>query len=157
MLIVDNAKNEYQYSFADNVLTMCKDTIPEGVEYIDFVEEAFQVKSGNIGYYVIADCDGHGSYLCNFIERKDAEKIYKQNLMPVFGVKTEARTTLIIAEGFKYELSLVFGIQNGKYYIYPRFYLYGRKPYEDITFRFVELPVGSGYSEMAVAYRSYKM
>lgn len=157
LLIVDNAKNEYQYSFKDNVLTVSKDVIPEGIEYLDFIEQSFRTQAGSDGYYVIADCDGHGSYLCSFIERKNAEKIYKQNLMPIFGVKKGDECTLIISEGFKYELSLVFGIRDGEYYIYPRFYLYGRKPYEDISFRFIEMPSDSGYSEMAVAYRNYKL
>lgn len=157
MLITDNNKKEYRYETEDHVLTIYKDDIPEGLEYLDIAEESFAAKAGEDGYYVISDCDGHGSAICRFNEKNDGERIYKQNLMPVFGVKKKDKCTLIIAEGFKYELSLVYGVKNNEYYIYPRFYLHGKQPYENITIRFIQLPKECGYSEMAVEYRKYKL
>lgn len=98
MLITDNNKKEYRYETEDHVLTIYKDDIPEGLEYLDIAEESFAAKAGEDGYYVISDCDGHGSAICRFNEKNDGERIYKQNLMPVFGVKKKDKCTLIIAE-----------------------------------------------------------
>lgn len=45
----------------------------------------FFAKTGENGYYVIADFDKKGSRLCFFNDKPDDERIYKQDLMPIFG------------------------------------------------------------------------
>ena len=64
--------------------------------------------------------------MCYFNDKPDSERIFKQDLMPIFGVKKADKTTLVIVEGLKYEFSIVVGVKNGAYYIYPRFYLNGK-------------------------------
>lgn len=157
MLVKDSCNRNIQYEKKEDILIIHKEDVLDGAEYLDVVEETFTARVGDAGYYVISDCDGHGSAVCKFNEKEDGERIYKQNLMPVFGVKKENETVLVIVEGYRYEFSLVYGIKKGEYYIYPRFRLYGSKPYEDIIIRFVYLPKTAEYSEMAVAYRNYKL
>ncbi len=148
---------EYSLSHIGETYTLKKDSVEDGIEYIDIIDESFCASVGDDGYYVIGDFDGKGSRLCFFNDRKDGERSFKQNLMPLFGVRQKSGSVLVIVEGYKYDFSIVYGIKNGKYYIYPRFHLYGFVPYDDIRLKYVVLPQGSGYSEMAVAYRSYQL
>lgn len=55
--------------------------------------------------------------------------------MPVFGVKNSKGCFLVIAEGYKYEMNVVFGVKEGLYYIYPRFIIQEQDgiPYENIS------------------------
>lgn len=153
----DNLGKEYKVSKSNDVYTVSKSEISEGLEYIDIINKDFFTQTGESGYYVIADYDKKGSRLCLFNEKSNDERIYKQDLMPIFGVKKADSCVLVIAEGFRYEFSLVFGVNNGEYYIYPRFYLNGNIPYEDISLKVIELDTEATYSDMAVAYRNYQL
>lgn len=157
MIASDNLGNTYGVKVSGDLITVSRDSIPEGLEYIDIKDDRFCAKAGDEGYYVIADADAKGSRLCRFNNKKDGERVYKQNLMPIFGVKKKEFCTLAIAVGFKAELHIVFGVKDSEYYIYPRYYLKGLKPYEDISIKLVPLSPGDGYSEMAVAYRNYQL
>lgn len=157
MKISDNLGNEYKIQKNGDLYTISREDIPEGIDYIDIVDENLFARSGEEGYFVIADTDAKGSSLCKFNEKENGERIYKQNLMPIFGVKKKGISVLGIATGYKEEFYLVFGVKDGSYYIYSRFMLNGMKPYEDISLRLVMLPVGSSYSEMAVYYRNYRL
>ena len=148
---------QYPLLFENGAYVLKKDCIENGAEYIDVIDESFEAVVGDEGYYVIADFDGKGSRLCFFNDKKDGERIFKQNLMPIFGVRQKERTVLVIVEGYKYDFSVVYGVCDGRYYIYPRFHLYGFVPYDDIRLRYVVLPCKSGYSEMAVEYRNYQL
>ncbi len=153
----DNLGRKYPVTRNGNIFTVKKQDIPQNTEYIDVVDKGFFVSSGNDGYYCIADCDGKGSGLCYFENRNDDKREYKQNLMPIYGVKTASSCTLVIVEGYKYDFSIVFEVTNGTYRIYPRFMLYGNTPFDDIVLRYVELDKDSTYSDMAVAYRNYQL
>lgn len=155
--ISDNLGNTYQEQILDNVITISRNQIPEGLEYIDIIDESLNAVCGDEGYYVIADTDAKGSSLCYFNEKEDGEKVYKQNLLPFFGVKKADKCVMWIAEGYKYEFYLVFGVKDGKYYIHPRFMLKNLQPYEDISMRIIELSADSTYSDMAVYYRNYQL
>lgn len=155
--ILDNLGREYTFKENSNVFTVDKEKIPHGVKYIDFFAEEFSAKSGDSGYYVIADFDKKGSRLCFFNDKPDSERIFKQDLMPIFGVKKANKSTLIIIEGLKHELSIVMGVKDSKYYIYPRFYLNGNLPYEDIRINVLTLDKDATYSDMAVKYRNYQL
>ncbi len=154
---LDNSGKEYKVSASGSVYTVSKAEVSEGVEYIDFIDETLFAKTGETGHYVIADFDKKGSRLCFFNEKPDNERIFKQDLMPVFGVKKADNCVLVVVEGFKYEFSLVFGVRNGEYYIYPRFYLNGNILYEDISLKVIELHKDAVYGDMAVAYRNYQL
>jgi len=153
----DNAGKKYNVSVNNDVFVVKRSDIPENLEYIDLVNEALFAKTGENGYYVIADFDKKGSRLCFFNDKPDDERILKQDLMPLFGVKKDGSCALVIVEGFKYEFSLVFGVKNGEYYIYPRFFLNGNVPYEDICIKLITLENDATYSDMAVAYRNYQL
>ncbi len=148
---------EYRIERKDGLFMIRKDSIEKGLDHLDIMDESFFSASGNAGYYVICDCNGKGSAVCNFNEKSDGERVFKQNLMPVFGVKKADCCKLVIVEGYKYDFSLVFGVKKGNYYIYPRFHLYGLVPYDDIVLRYVDLPVDSEYDDMACAYRKYQL
>lgn len=157
MKALDNLGNIYNVKVNDNVVCISKNDIVSGAEYVDITLDGFTARAGDDGYFVIADANGKGSRLCKFNNKKDNERVYKQNLMPIFGVKKKDTCTLVIAEGYKYELHVAVGVKDGNYYLYPRFMLYGDAPYEDITLRIIELDGKCGYSEMAVAYRNYQL
>lgn len=157
MKALDNFNNSYEIKTNGDLISVGRNDIPDGIEYIDIIDESLFAKVGDEGYYVIADTDAKGSSLCMFNQKSDNERIYKQTLMPIFGVKKSGRAVLGIAVGFKWEMNIVYGVKNSEYYIYPRYYLNGRKPYEDISIKFVELGENDGYSEMAVAYRNYQL
>jgi len=155
--ISDNSGIEYIAKEENNIFTINKEEIPIDIEYLDFTSEDFSAKSGDKGYYVIADYDKKGSRLCFFNDKPDCERIFKQDLMPIFGVKKADKTQLIIVEGLKYEFSIVVGVKDSKYYIYPRFYLKDKIAYEDICIRVLNMDKNATYSDMAVAYRNYKL
>lgn len=157
MKAIDNLKNQYNITGNGELYKIRKNEIPAGLEYIDIINEDFYAVENERGYYVIADGNNKGSRLCLFNHKENGERVYKQNLMPVFGVKKDGKCTLVIVEGYKYEFHLVFGVKDGRYYIYPRFMLHGKTPYEDISIRFVELNDDAEYSEMAAAYRKYQL
>ena len=71
--------------------------------------------------------------------------------MRVFGVKN-TRCAIAIVTGMWYDVSMVMGVKDGCYYIYPRIHLYGRKPDEAIGLEIHRLADGAGYPEMAKAY-----
>ncbi len=157
MKISDNSGNFYEAKISDGVITVSRDIIPEGLEYIDIIDDSLSAACGDDGYYVIADTNGKGSSLCYFNKKENGERVYKQNLMSFFGVKKAGRCVMWIADGYKYEFNLAFGVKDGKYYIYPRFMLKGLKPYEDISVKVVELAENDSYSDMAVYYRNYQL
>ena len=157
MRVLDNIGNEYNIVEKDCLYTIKKEEIPHGLEYIDVINEDFFSVESEDGYYVIADWFKTGSRLCYFNHKEDMERIYRQTLMPVYGVKNKKGCTLVIVEGFKHEFFLVTGVKDKNYYIYPRFVLNGSAPYEDIKLRFIKLDDISGYNEMAAAYREYQL
>lgn len=148
---------EYVPERKDDLLILKKELFEGGEEYVDVIDDEFFASCGDKGFYLIADLDGKGSRLCFFNEKKDGQRVIKQNLMPIFAVKKENFCTLVIVEGYRYDFSLVFGVKNGSYYIYPRFHLYGLVPYDDIRLKYVSLPIDSDYSEIAAAYRNYQL
>ena len=154
---LSNSSREYPILSENGTYTLEKNAVFAEEEYVDIIDESFFCRESDDGYYVIADYDGKGSRLCFFNKKQDGERVYKQNLMPIYGVKTKTRSVLVIVEGYKYDFSLIFGVKDGKYYIYPRFHLYGLVPFDDIKLRYIELPKDSGYSEMAASYRKYQL
>lgn len=157
MFVFDNAGREYAISENGESYEIKASGILPDCKYVDIKTDLFAAKCGENGYYVIADVNKRGSRLVRFKSRPDAEKVLKQNLMPIFGVKNSNGCFLVIAEGYKYEMSVVFGVKDGEYYIYPRFCFPGGIPYEDISIRVIRLAEDADYSDMAVKYREYKL
>ena len=155
--ILDNSGKEYRAHKDGGAVYIDKNDIAPGTEYINIELGDFKAKAGDDGYFVVADAGGMVSRLCKFNDKKDEERVYKQNLMPIFGIKKNGSCILAIVDGLKYEMYIVIGVKDGEYYMYPRFQLDGEVPYENISVRFIELGAECGYSEMAAAYREYQL
>ncbi|MEE1046504.1 MAG: hypothetical protein U0M60_03665, partial [Clostridia bacterium] len=153
----DNKGNSYEIKQKDDIIFISAADIPEGLEYIEIADESFCAKSGDEGYYVIADVGAKGSRLVMFNDKSDGERIYQQNLMPIFGIKKQDSCLLGIGVGYRHEMHVVFGVKDGEYYFRLRYDLKNLKPYEDISVKLLELGKDAGYSEMAVAYRNYQL
>lgn len=157
MIIVDNKGKKYDFTIKENKVILQKESIDKGIEYVDVVFDEYSAVAGDEGYYVISDTDKKGSCLCRFTQKEDAERIYKQNLMPFFGVKNKKVCDIIIACGMKNEFYVCLNIKSGIYDIAARFVLDGDEPYEDISFMVHHLDINDGYSEMAAYYREYQL
>lgn len=159
MIAIDNNGQEYPILNCGDTYTVKNFNTSTSRKYIDIKSDLFTACKDDEGYYVIADVDKKGSRLVRFTDRKDGERIFKQSLMPIFGVKNSKGCFLVIAEGYKYEMNVVFGVKEGLYYIFPRFYIQEQDgiPYENISIRVIRLDDNSDYSDMAVKYREYKL
>lgn len=157
MKVLNNNARNVKFTAEDNCIVISVRDMPQNSEYIDIVDEKYFAQTGDDGYFVIADADRKGSRLCRFRQRGDGERVFEQALMPIFGVKKNSGCTLMIAEKSAALMHIVFGVKNGEYYIYPRFVFGGAKPYEDIKIRRINLSADADYSDMAVAYREYRL
>lgn len=138
-------------------ITLGKEKLAQGVDYIEFTDEIFSASAGDDGYFVIADVNKAGSYLCRFTDKKDEEVILKQNLMPVMGIKKSNYTALIIAVGMKSCFHICVGVKDNKYFAALRFVLDKNAPYEDISFEVHQLNDNADYNDMAREYRKYQL
>lgn len=141
----------------DNTYTIKKSGIDLRGGYIEITDESFNAKVGDEGYYVIADCQNKGSYLCKFTNHADYEIELKQNLMPIFAVKKSGDTVLGIAKGLDYNFYVVVGIKDNCYYLKIRFEITDFGAYEDISFSLTSLGSDADYCKMASAYREYQL
>ena len=159
MIALDNNGKEYHIVKDRDTYTVKNSDVGSVCEYIDFKSDLFKADAGDDGYYVIADAGNTGSRLVYFKEREDGERIFKHHLMHIFGVKNSKGCFLVIAEGYKYQMSVVFGVKDGVYYIYPRFTIRETKgvPYEDLSIKVIKLDDASDYNDIAIKYREYQL
>jgi len=96
--------------------------------------------------------------LCLFEKHpEDFCRIVRQSNMPVFGMKTPEKTFVAIVSGMPYDYDLTVKRENGSFYIYPTFNIYGEEPYEIPKVRYYELTGDNAdYSGMARCYRAYR-
>ncbi len=132
----------------------------ENIEYIDFGKELIRPCSGDNGYFVVSAGHHHDedNFITYFSERKDGEYITKGKtyFLPVFGVRHPSFSFSARVDGMKEIYRLVVGVENGSYYLYPRFVLGGDVPYEDISVEYTLLPFEEAtYSRIAEVYRDY--
>ena len=120
MIALDNNSREYKVVKSGDTYTV-KNSDINACEYIDFISDLFTAETGEEGYFLIAHANHVGTRLVHFKEREDSERVFRQMLMPVLGVKNSQGCFLIIAEGYKSELNVAYGVKNGKYYLHPRF------------------------------------
>ena len=157
MKATDNNGKKYNVLQKGNLFTLKCEDISEKAKFVNLIDKDFFAKTGDEGYYVIADADKRGSRLCYFNNKSDGERIFHQGLMPIFGIKKDNMCRLCIVSGLASEFEIVFGVKDGQYYIYPRFNFKHGQPYEDIKIEYIDLNCEYGYSEMAVAYRNYQI
>lgn len=138
-------------------IMISKDKIKNGIEYIEINTDAFAANAGEDGYYVIADVNKAGSYLCRFTEKEDEEMVLKQNLMPIVGIKKQEYALLITAVGMKSCFHVRVGVKDNKYFLVMRFVLDKNEPYEDISLEIRRLDNNADYNDMAREYRKYQL
>lgn len=138
-------------------ITIKREDIAPDTEFVEIPFTEWDAKTGDEGYYLIADVNKCGSHKCYFTEKEDQEYILQQSLMPIFGVKNREGFTMLIAEGMKCAFHMRVGVKDGNYYAVPRFVLDGDVPYEDISLIKVDLGKEADYSDMANYYREYQL
>ena len=139
-------------------VTIQKDLNFSDVVSIDFEYAHDLAKRGDEGYFVLPGSQKSESMLCRFTEKADAEYVMREYTMPIFGVKTKAGAFVAIVTGMAYSYTLVCGVKDSRYYLYPRFILNGEAPCEDIQVEYHRLPAADAdYSGMAREYRRYQL
>lgn len=138
-------------------ITIPKERIGSGVEYIEINSDYFTANAGDDGYYVVATVYGNGSHICKFTEKEDEELILKQNLMPIVGIKKKDCTLLVTAEGMKSGFYVRVGVKDNKYFLALRFVLDKNEPYEDVSLDIRKLADNADYNDMAREYRQYQL
>lgn len=128
--------------------------IPFDCKYIDVVHEFAKAKKGDAGYWVFST-GAMGTF------RLDDDRMVQRNqVMPLFGFKTDKKTVAAIAKGLKYEYSTIVEAKKGNYEIYQRYEIekMGYTPYEDIIVDFYTLTgEDADYSGMARKYRQFQL
>lgn len=136
----------------------------DGIEYIDFDYEKDFANEGDEGYMVTPYTSGAITY---FKGHNNSEFVRTfAYTMPIFGVISRRKNFLAIVTGMSFggeyeenpgDYDLVMGAKDGKYYIFPRFNVGKIRPYEDIQVKYIYLPDGSDYNDIAKAYRNYRL
>jgi hypothetical protein len=133
--------------------------VPTGLSHLAVHIDGFTASSGDDGFFLVPSMSNVGcSTLTTFHERPDTETAFRNQVMPIFGVKHGDGAVLAVVEGMPFEYELVMGVRDGEYYLYPRFLLNGERPFEDIVIRF--LPVEGqdvGWCDLARRYRRYQL
>lgn len=132
-----------------------KDTVGEGVSYIDFMCDVFTAKTGDDGYF-ITNHGTLGTFLTRFVEKEDTEIVRDHSFIACFGFNKGKSGLFAIVTGMRCDFGMVLGVKDGVYYTYPRFYIDGDAMYEDIEVELYELEDGS-YSAMARLYREFQL
>ncbi len=143
-----------------NAFRLLKSDIPAHTRDVEFHFDEFTADSGADGYFLIPSVTyrNHPSGLCRFSPRADQEVIYRYSDLPVFGIKNSAQAILAVVAGMPLTYSIVFGVKNNRYYIYPRFHCEAGKAYDDPVVVFIPLNgTEANWSGMARAYRSYQL
>lgn len=134
-------------------LTVPLEEIDPKAKYLDIQAEFATAKKGDEGYWVLAR-GVYGTF------RLDQGSIHDAPLIPVYGMKTPARTFVAIVNGMNYEYRVHVEAKAGVYRMFQRYYLQDIwfPPYESITVDFHMLKGDdANYSGMGRAYRTYQL
>ena len=142
-------ENEYTVAYIK------KERLGDGVQYVDFLFDCFNAKAGDDGYFITDTCLD-GMIRTDFTQRDNCELVNDFSFTACYGWNKGKGGVLAIVTGMRCDFGAVVGVKGGEYYVYPRFYLDGDAPYEDIEVRLYELEDGS-YAAMACKYREYQM
>ena len=148
-------KTEVRSENGITVAYIKKEDIGSEVKYVDFMFDGFCARVGDPGYF-ITNHGTLGTYLTKFTSKEDAETVKDHSFVSCYGWNKGKDGVLVIVTGMRYDFGMVLGLKDGVYYTYPRFYIDGDKPYEDIEVELYELEDGS-YSAMARLYREYQI
>ena len=157
-VLMDGAEQSRDIEDPVNLLTIRREEIPADVKYIDVMPDYFSAETGTDGFLLISSIEGsHYSALTSFRPREDCEEIFPDSSMPLYACRRGNQAILAIVTGMKFDYSLVLGVRDGRYYLYPRFILNGAGAYEDIEIRFLRFSGAVRYPELARAYRNFQL
>ena len=157
-LLMNGAELIREAEEPSNYLKIRKEEIPADTKYIDVMPDYFSAETGTDGFLFIPSIEGsHYSALTFFRQRENCEQIFPESSMPIYACQRNSKTILAIVVGMKFEYSLVIGVRNGQYYLYPRFILDGTEAYEDIEIHFKHLCGNLRYPELARVYRTFQL
>ncbi|MBE7091899.1 MAG: hypothetical protein E7365_01815 [Clostridiales bacterium] len=160
-LVFENGNTEFRNvtikeSDGVTIASLSPEEIGSGVSYVDFLFDHLTAKVGDPGYFV-TDAILNGTIITEFKPREEtkvAPTTYA--FIGCYGQCYGTDGILGIVTGMRYDFGSVVQYYNGTYSTYPRFYLDGDYPYEDIKVEFYHLEDGS-YSSMARKYREYQL
>lgn len=134
------------------------------VEELEIYCDAFSAFASDKGFFLIPNIqqtfeeNSSHAALSYFKERQDTESVFPYNVMPFYAVNHGERAILAVVYSMDLGYSLVCGVKNGKYYLYPRFRFDDGCAYENIEIRFFQLEGGdASYSGIARRYRKYQL
>ena len=132
-VFMDGREEDREIGDPSELFTLLAGEIPAGVKYIDVMPDRFTAETGDQGFMLIPNVanphSGH-SALTRFRPREDCEEIFTESSMPVYACCRNGAGELAIVTGMEFEYALVVGVKDGRYYLFPRFGLDGRRPYE---------------------------
>ena len=135
--------------------TIPQKLISNNVQYIDVLFDFFCANAGDAGYFV-SDSMTAGVIRTDFVERDDCERQYNCSFVGCYGWNRGKDGIIGIVTGLREDFGIVLGVKNQSYYVYPRFYIDGDAPAEDITIEYHTLEDGS-YVSMAKKYREFQL
>ena len=157
-VLMDGSERTGEIDAPADSLTIRKEEIPAGVKYVDVMPDYFSAETGTDGFLFIPSIEGsHYSALTFFRPRENCEEIFTESSMPIYACRRGNEAILAVVAGMKFEYSLVIGVRDGRYYLYPRFILDGKGAYENIEIRFLHLSGAVRYPELAKVYRKYQL
>ncbi len=131
----------------------------QNAEYVDIGFDCVRAEAGRSGYFIVPEgAHYYDSFITEFKPLDDTEFCSggKSAFLPVFGAKLRENSFFARAEGMRELCSVIVGVENGTYYLYPRFYLNGDAPYEDISVVYESVGYDdASYSGLAGWYRTY--
>ncbi|MBR0459640.1 MAG: hypothetical protein IJJ26_10420 [Victivallales bacterium] len=156
----DNSTQEVPLVSQGNVFRLPKGQIPTRTQDIEFHFEDFTAPANTDGYFLIPSVPARNrpTGLCHFRPHADQEIVYRHNDLPVFGVKNGSRAFLAVVSGMSLTYSIVFGVKDGLFYVFPRFHCEDGETYEDPEVTLLPLNGNDAtWSGMARAYRDYQL
>ena len=156
----DDSVQERPLVAEGNLFHLPKTRIPANTKDVEFHFDDFIAPVGADGYFVIPSIPdrNHPTGLCRFHPREDQETVCRRSDLPIFGIRNGENAVLAIVSGMALTYSIVFGVKEGRYYMYPRFHCEEGTTYDDPEVVLIPL-CGSdaSWSGMARAYRAYQL
>lgn len=157
-VLLDGTVKDIPVRELEGSLIISKNSLPDNIKYLDVLSDCFTANAGDEGFMLIPSIEGsHYSALTFFHPRENCEEIFPDSSMPIYACQCGGHTILAIVTGMRFDYSLVMGVRDGKYYLYPRFLLNGTRAYEDIEIQFLHLYGDIRYPELAKAYRNFQL
>ena len=124
----------------------------QGVSSVE-VERPEQVATaGEDGFFVFSN-----GFYGTWRDIPDARYNCPHRVMSVYGVKTPRGAFATILEGLVYEAREFVEVKAGRWRVFVRYELKSVEPYEDLSIRYVPLPLDATLGDMAAAYRDYQL